>query len=174
VRICDPASGQEILALEGPPTEVLRIAFDRSDLRLIVISDAATVTTWQVADAGHDDLSQLQGRWRLVELQADGEQAPAEIVATLKFVFKGRTLTMTPGEPGFTNFRVSVDPAATPARFDEVHADGTHQGSVRRGIYRFDNGRLTICLPFGADRPTEFSAQADSRQVLYVLEREGP
>ncbi|MCP4506125.1 MAG: TIGR03067 domain-containing protein, partial [Fuerstiella sp.] len=47
------------------------------------------------------------------------------------------------------------------------------QGKDSWGIYQFDAGKLVICLtdPEEADRPDEFSAEADSNRMMMVLKR---
>ena len=80
------------------------------------------------------DQNAIQGTWKVVALEADGQQAPAQIVATLKLTFKGDTLAFTPGEPGFSNYKYKLDPTAKPASFDMTHADGPNLGQTQKGI----------------------------------------
>ncbi len=61
-------------------------------------------------DSVKKDMDGIQGTWKLVALETDGKQAPAEIVAALKLIFKGDTLTFTPSEPGSTNYKYKLDP----------------------------------------------------------------
>ena len=124
--------------------------------------------------AATTDLERIQGTWRIASLEADGEPAPAEIVATLKLVFKDDRLAFTPGEPGFTNYTYKLDPTAKPARFDMTHADGTHKGQTQMGIYALEGDSLTIGFGKPDRRPQEFTAKAKSGQAMYVLTREKP
>jgi hypothetical protein len=64
---------------------------------------------------GH--LDGIQGTWKLVALENNGQQAPAEFVVVMKLVFKGDTLTFPGGEPGFTNYKFKLDPTTKPAGF---------------------------------------------------------
>ena len=118
------------------------------------------------------DLEGIQGTWKLVALENNGQQAPAEFVVVMKLVFKGDTLTFPGGEPGFTNYKFKLDPTTKPPGFTMAHADGTKQGETNSGIYSLDGDSLQIC--FGrADRlPMEFTAKAGSGQFMYSLERE--
>jgi len=122
-------------------------------------------------DSLKKDLDGIQGTWKLVALEADGEQAPAEIVAALKLVFKDDTLTFAPGEPGFTNYKFKLDPTTRPASFDLTHADGPNSGQTEKGIYSLAGDRLKICLGKPDKRPSEFTTKAKSGQSMYVLER---
>ncbi len=125
-------------------------------------------------DAVKRDLDGIQGTWKMVALEADGKQAPAEIVAALKLTFKGDTLTFTPGEPGFSNYSYKLDPGTKPASFDMTHADGPHKGETEKGIYLLEGNHLRICFGKPGARPTEFATTAGSGVGMYTLEREKP
>ena len=125
-------------------------------------------------EAAKKHLERTQGTWKIVVLEADGEHAPEEIVATLKLVFKGDKLTFTPGEPGFTNYTYKLDPAAKPAGFDMTHADGPDKGKTQKGIYSFEGDSLKICFGGAGRRPKEFTAKAGSGQAMFVLKRQKP
>ena len=77
------------------------------------------------------DVDQIQGTWKIVALEYNGKQAPPEIVATLKLVFKNDTLAFLPGEPGFTNYKFKLDPTTKPAGFAMTHADGVKVGNTQ-------------------------------------------
>ena len=128
-------------------------------------------------DAAKKDLESIQGTWKIVMLEADGEQAPAEIVATVKLVFKDDKLTFTPGEPGFTNYTYKLDPTAKPATFDFEHTEGAFKGKVWKGIYAVDGDTLTTC-DNGPDpdkaRPTAFEAKRGSGYILITFQRAKP
>lgn len=117
------------------------------------------------------DMDEIQGTWKLIALEADGQQAPAEIVATLRLVFKDDTLTFTPGEPSFTNYKFKLGPTTTPASITMIHAGGTHQGEAEMGIYLLDGDHLKICVGAAGKVPKEFTARANSGQGMYSLER---
>ena len=125
-------------------------------------------------DSTKKDIERIQGTWKLVSLEADGDQGPPEIVAKLKLVFKGEALTFTPGEPGFSNYTFKLDTSAKPPRFDMTFAEGPNKGKKLPGIYSLEGESLKICFGPADQHPKELTAKAKSGQVMYVLKREKP
>jgi uncharacterized protein (TIGR03067 family) len=122
-------------------------------------------------DALTKDTDRIQGIWKLAALEADGKPAPAEIVAALKLVFKDDTLTFTPGEPGFTNYKFKLDATTRPAGFAMTHADGANKGETEKGIYSLDGDHLKICFGRLDKTLNEITGRAGSQQSMYSLER---
>jgi uncharacterized protein (TIGR03067 family) len=139
---------------------------------LIVTAASLVAADPPKEDAVKKDRERIQGTWKVVALEADGEPAPAEIVAALKLVFKGDTLTFVPGEPGLTNYTYKLDPTTKPAGFDMTHADGKQKGETDKGIYSLEGDSLKICFGKPGQRPKELTAKAKSGQAVYVLKRE--
>jgi uncharacterized protein (TIGR03067 family) len=118
------------------------------------------------------DMKDIQGTWLLVALEADGQPAPPEIVAALKLVFKGNTLTFTPGEPGYTYYTFTLVPTNQPCGFKMTHADGSEKGKTQNGIYSLSGDQLKICVAPGNRTPGDFKTTAGSGLGLYTLQRE--
>jgi uncharacterized protein (TIGR03067 family) len=138
---------------------------------LVLLTTSLMAAEPSKQDLIKEDMNEIQGTWKVVALEAGGEAAPSEIVAALKLVFKDDTLTFTPGEPGFTNYKFKLDPAAKPAGFAMTHADGGSRNETEKGIYLPNGDQLKICFGAGGKVPGEFTARAKSGQSMYTLAR---
>ncbi len=117
------------------------------------------------------DQERLAGQWRVTALKVDAMTAPPDMVAAMTFEFRGDSLRCLPGEPGFTNFRVQLDPTANPPRIDWTSEDGADRGRVHAGIYELAGDHLRICLGTTRERPRALTSDEQSPGVLYTLER---
>jgi uncharacterized protein (TIGR03067 family) len=160
--------------MEGTAMKMLPIRGAVNVGLVVLIANSLMAGEPSKQDAFKKDLDAIQGTWKTVNLEADGKQAPAEIVVALKLTFKGDTLTFTPGEPGFSNYNYKLDATTKPASFDMTHADGANKGETQKGIYLLVGNHLKICLGKADNRPKEFTTTANSGQALYTLQQEKP
>jgi len=129
-----------------------------------------------VAAAEQDpDLKQLQGRWEVVELSEDGHVIPQEAISEWlpsggKLEISENAILVASPQDGKKTAKVfSIDATQYPKGIDIF----TRDKKEAVGIYRFDEGRLVVCLsdPEEGSRPQEFSARQDSKRILMVLKR---
>lgn len=121
------------------------------------------------ADGKPTQEKDLQGTWKIQSLEADGDPAPEEIVKTLKWKIKGNTITVVPGEPGFTNYTFQVDGSKKPGHFEMTPTEGPQKGKPQKGIFERDRDLLKLCFS-AKERPEKFTSKGD--QVLYILKQE--
>ena len=120
------------------------------------------------------DQAAIQGKWKVVAMEAQGNQAPAEVVAVLKYEFKDDKLTITPGEPGFAHYTFKLNSSTKPAAIDITAAEpGRGADDMEKGIYTLEGDHLKIWLG-NNKRPTRMTADARSGQALVELKREKP
>jgi len=137
-------------------------------------------------DKGKNELKKLQGAWRLLSVETKG-QTTKGYGKNFSLVIKGDQFEMTyldaVAKGGFFGVEektvsgtLSLDTAKSPTRITLVHTEESAKllGKKRAtGIYRWDDGRLTICWHNPADKaPKEFTAKEGTDRAIFVLEKE--
>jgi uncharacterized protein (TIGR03067 family) len=120
-------------------------------------------------------LEPFQGRWQFMTRSADGTLLPTG--GLLDFTSDVVSYVLPPGtKGGAARFYVidAVDPAHDPPWIDITERD-TLSGwrvAARKGVYRADDGRLTISLARPCeDRPEKVDANADLGNSVWILKR---
>lgn len=141
----------------------------------IALVAACAICHHVLADAKKVEQDRFQGAWQVVELVENGKVIPRESIR--EWLPSGGRLEVIEDAIVFTSPHdgkkhvktVSIDAAVYPRTID-ISSQGKKDGW---GIYRFDEGRLVICLsdPDESERPGEFAAREGSKRTLMVLER---
>ncbi len=136
----------------------------------------ALLLSASVSAADQDaELKQLQGQWEVIELSEDGHVIPPEAIpewlpsgGKLE-IAESAILTTSPADGKKSAKVFSIDATQYPKGIDIF----TRNKKEAVGIYRFDEGRLIVCLcdPEAGSRPPEFSAKEGSKRMLMVLKR---
>ncbi len=119
------------------------------------------------------DVEQIQGTWVLTSSQTGGESVPPETLKArdVRMVFENDRVSARMGEKSVSLGTFTLDPQTTPKAYDRVYNDG----SPRRGIYRIEGERLTICIAgLGKERPTAFATKSGDGLTLLVYTRARP
>jgi uncharacterized protein (TIGR03067 family) len=126
-------------------------------------------------DPARADLETLQGRWKIASLIVDGREVEDTEIKGTKLVLEGDEYKAILGEQ-ILKVRLKLDPSRTPKVIDMTYRDESTENRTFRGIYKLDGDTVTICRPTRPEgqRPTEFAAPADSKQILIVVKREKP
>lgn len=121
-----------------------------------------------------DDARDLQGTWKFIGLEANGEAKQAD-------EFEGWTLTFKEDElwvekPGGRDpkLKFKLDAAKEPKKIDLTVLEGDDKGKVVPGIYAFSDGKLRLCINIFGDptvRPKEFKTQEQDGVGFATLER---
>jgi uncharacterized protein (TIGR03067 family) len=130
--------------------------------------------------AAKKELAKLQGAWRLVRGEEDGEPASEYAVKNLELVVKGNQFTfkgIAPLTDKAEKLAVTIDAATTPKCIDLKVETGSLKGTVLEGIYEWKGDELHLCVYWASgtrSRPFEFQTKAGSKRVLFVLKRQKP
>jgi uncharacterized protein (TIGR03067 family) len=149
----------------------------RSFIGLLVI--AASLTALAAADDAKDeairkDRKQIEGTWRAVSLEVNGEKLKEE---------DAKALTVVNGADGSWSLRdqgeerskgtSTFDPTKNPKTIDFTTTIGDDKGKQYFGIYELGEKTRRLCFaPAGMERPTEFSSKPGSGHILVTFERQ--
>lgn len=130
-----------------------------------------------------DDLAALQGNWKPLHCEYQGEpQMPAEVMKQVTVVFDKSEYFLyfvdkpKDGQPKVLRLalaNVALDAATKPKSITFEFADGPLKGQKRHGIYELAGNQLKLCYgPAEKARPTEFKAPANSCYFLETWARQ--
>ena len=134
-------------------------------LSLVLLAAAAP-------DANKKDLEAMQGDWAGESLVRDGQALEADDAQALFRTVKGNDYTVHRFRKKAGSGTFKLDATKTPKEIDVV-PDGLPKGTLIKGIYKLEDGRLTMC--YGGpkqDRPKEFAAKEGTGHTLAVWVRE--
>lgn len=119
------------------------------------------------------DKASLQGTWKVIASQQDGERVPPDDLKDLFLIFKNDAILIREGGKTEEKFSFSIDPAKKPREMDLTINFGPNKGKVDRAIYEFDGDRVRICIQSNKDaaRPREFASAPGSKLWLVTLQR---
>ena len=125
-----------------------------------------------------DDKAALQGTWRAVASEMDGDKQPEDEVKQHTLVFSGDTMTVNKGGDMVMKGKVTIDPTQKPGHIDfkleENPGNPDDVGKTLTGIYEVKGDDLKWCfvLPDRSERPKEFKSESGSGQINATLKRE--
>jgi RNA polymerase sigma factor (sigma-70 family) len=123
-------------------------------------------------DAAAKELKAMAGDWDVVGLESGGRKASAEQMKGMRWSFRGSTMQpIDPRDESGEKAEVKLDPSRSPKHIDLVVVEGPRKGKTVHGIYKWEDGKLTICLQEGEGRPKDFTAAQGSNQGVIILEK---
>ena len=140
---------------------------------LSLLAVCCLVAAEPAPDAIKKEMALFDGEWSMVSGERDGLALPDEVVKGAKRVAKDGETTVTIGGSTFLKAKYTVDPTKKPKTIDYTLTDGANKGKTQLGIYEIDGDSLKFCFAGpGAERPTDFTAKADSGRTLSVWKQE--
>lgn len=117
------------------------------------------------------DIEQMQGVWKIVSLEMDGQSISPSLLEGAQIVVEGDRFTSS-GMGAPYEGTIEIDSSTTPKNFNLTFAAGPEKGNTNLGIYELDGDRWRICLnTSGTTRPSQFAAEAGTGIALEVLQR---
>ena len=142
--------------------------------RAIVLTFVAAclAVTAALADSAAE-MKKFDGKWKVTKLETEGQQVGSDDVPAMSLKFEGAELTYDSGE-GEKKGSYKIDPEKSPKQIDISHKSPTGEDETLKGIYKFEDKQLILCIPVpGAGdtaRPTEFKTVTGSKLLLVTLE----
>lgn len=144
----------------------------RTMLRLVV----AVVSFVVYSSAAIADEPLLQGRWKAVEGWVDGEKMPTQAIERIALRVHDNQIELSSDGDRRGDIEFKVDDRAEPKTIDLMYSEPERlKGKTRRGIYRLDGNRWTVCFNIDASRetrPTSFEPTAGSGCYVHVYEKQ--
>jgi uncharacterized protein (TIGR03067 family) len=144
---------------------------------------ALAVTAPGANPAPADDLAALQGNWKPLQCEYEGEpQMPADLMKQVTTVFDKSEYHLyfvdkdKGGQPKVLRLAmatVALDPSTNPKTITFTFADGPMKGEKRHGVYELAGNQLKLCYgPADKPRPNVFAAPAKSGYFLETWARQ--
>lgn len=126
------------------------------------------------SDVDAAELKKFAGAWAIQAQEHGGRKTPMKELAALAVTVTGaKAVTKNGDEVAEESEVILLDPKAKPAAIDVKLLGGGDKGKVVKGIYKFDDDKLTLCVAEpGKDRPTEFAGKQGTGHTLLVLLRQ--
>jgi uncharacterized protein (TIGR03067 family) len=125
-------------------------------------------------EAARKDLKNLVGTWKVTSREANGEKAPADSLKGMfvKVANDGTTTVTKEGKEIRKVKWINIDPTQKTKTVDVEVVEGDDKGKTLLAIYRIEGDEFTVCVAnTGKERPTTFSAQAESGNSLMTCTR---
>lgn len=131
------------------------------------------------AEDSSDDLVKkdrklIEGTWRVVALEVNGNKADEEEAKKITVVNgSDGTWSIRSEDKEITKGTSTIYPTQKPKIIDFTPTEGDRKGEVHLGIYELNEKTRKLCFaPPGKARPTEFSTAPGSDHILVMFERE--
>jgi uncharacterized protein (TIGR03067 family) len=126
-------------------------------------------------EATKDELKRHQGTWVATSSTFDGQNAPEEVVRSIKRVVTGDHVVWERNGKRFAGSKAVLDSTKEPKTIDVIPDGGRNRGERILGIYKLDGDTLAICMAApGQPRPIELNAEKASGWTLQTFTRAKP
>jgi uncharacterized protein (TIGR03067 family) len=142
---------------------------------LIALTSTALADDAQEREAAiKTDRQLLEGTWRIVAFEINGNKAVAEDARKLCVINgPGDTWSVLSEAKETAKGTNVLNPTKKPKAIDFTITEGGGKGNTYLGIYELGEKSRKVCFaPPGKERPSEFTSTPDSELILVTFERE--
>jgi uncharacterized protein (TIGR03067 family) len=148
-------------------------------LRILAVSMLVTVPSFLGAqdnaseEAVKKDRKRIQGTWRVVSLEINGNKAGDNDAKKITVVNQtDGTWTIRVDGNQVNKGTSEINPTKKPRTIDFSVTEGQGAGKRYVGVYELGEKTRKLCfVEAGRDRPADFSAPAGSERILVTFER---
>ncbi len=129
-------------------------------------------------EAVKKDLAKLQGTWRVVAVEENGEQVPEDKIreSNVTVTIEGDKHTLRLPGKTLGPVTITLDPTAKPKHYDmkiPEDAKDPNAGKTLHGIYELNDDTWKFCQDkSGKGRPSEFSGKSAPGWVYVIMKKE--
>jgi uncharacterized protein (TIGR03067 family) len=146
---------------------------------LVVGAMLTAIATIASADNAKDDAikkdhKRIEGTWRVVALEVNGNKESEEDAKKFTVVNGADgTWSLRSEDKEISKGTSTIDPTKKPKTIDFTVTEGDGKGNQHLGIYELGEKTRKLCFaPPGKERPTEFSSTPGSKHILVTFQRE--
>jgi len=123
------------------------------------------------ADKARKSLEPFQGRWTVLKGQEGQEVFDEKILAKFPMTFTGDQMEMVHEAEKMVKLTVRIKPEGDPKEIDAQFPATIESGKLLRGIYKFEDGTLTLAFGLDKDstRPSKFEAGLKGKKTLVLV-----
>lgn len=140
---------------------------------LVILTSISAIASAD-EDAIKNDRKLLEGTWRIISLEANGNKSKDE---------DAKKFTVVNGSDGKWSLRSegneiikgtnTIDPTLKPKTIEITLTEGQDKGKSFLGIYELGEKTRKLCFaPVGKSRPTKFTSTPGNEHILVTFERE--
>jgi uncharacterized protein (TIGR03067 family) len=123
-------------------------------------------------DDAKKELELLQGEWKMVSGEREGQKLPDNIIETGKRILKGDETTVEINGMVLMKAKITLDPSKKPKAIDYKITEGQNADKKVLGIYELEGDTVKFCFSSpDAERPTDFTAKEGSKRILSVWKK---
>src|SRR5262249_54878273 len=114
----------------------------------------------------------FQGKWKIASIEVNGEKVETERFAKAVLTITGDERLLKDDDKVVTRSKYKIDSSKNPKTIEIIVSEGNLKGRTLKGIYEIKGDTHTINVTVeGDDRPTDFTAKADSNRLLQTFKR---